>query len=900
MMTKRLFNLVLCVALLLISISSTAFSEPASPDQPSITLEDGTNHIVDLINQESQDNKLMIFTRSYGTTTKPPLVPTTEAIITNEIVTAIYTNSTNGTYIPANGYVITGTGNKASLISGFKIGDSITTSFPISVYPAQYFTVNEEIVPITQVNAGRGAADIVLYLPEYGPATKTNPWGMEITVDGGSVTRIATMTQDTSGNWLDNNSSIPASGYVLSIQAESPFFAKLNGTVRIGDAVELNMNNEVLVEASKIGYDALNPRTREDNPGGWDDGSNEPYPGHRGTDQLIIYDNSYGAATGTNPWGYEVVVNSEGKVTQVSGNNSTIPAGGYVISGHGVKASWLSEHVSIGSSFKLLTDEKQALFLFTPESYLDKAQIGIDAAKQKLILSKQQFLDINYNGMEQQITSAQAALVDLKSQIAQGDFASFTVQFAELNARVEKASFMGYESRAVDHRSIWIRPKETNLEQVQQHIAKLHALNINSIYLETWWNGFTIYPTSHPLAAQNPIYGGFDVLNAYITEAKKAGIEVHAWVENFLVGVGSMAGPVRSLKPEWSMISRQGHDYQDVPLYNTQYYFLNPIRPEVRDFVSEIYKELLQKYKVDGLHLDYIRYPDAGDYTNDFGYDSYTRNLFKQKHGADPIDLRPGDNLWQAWVDFRKNTINEFVYRISSEAKKLKPDIRVSAAVWPNYVNGPEFMHQEPKDWIAKNYIDQLFPMSYHPDASSVATDSLNSVALANNKALIVIGVGTNLGLTKEMLLKQINDSVAVGVSGSALFEFESLFGNEYDKALLAGLYSKPAIVPDKDVLTSFKTIISEMQRKIKQIYVPFNGMDNDKKYVKELEQLEKSWKDKKSVGKDAKEALKKIEKLLERIESDRALNVEVKKRMAADLNYLETIILVYVSKAAH
>jgi hypothetical protein len=298
------------------------------------------------------------------------------------------------------------------------------------------------------------------------------------------------------------------------------------------------------------------------------------------------------------------------------------------------------------------------------------------------------------------------------------------------------------------------------------------------------------------------------------------------------------------------------------------------------------------------LHLDYIRYPDAGDYTNDFGYDPYTRELFKQQYGVDPISLHPGDELWRVWVDLRKNTINEFVYRISSEAKRLKPDIRVSAAVWPNYVDGPEFMHQEPKDWISKNYIDQLFPMSYHPDASSVSADSRNSVTLADNKALIVIGVGTNLGLTKEMLLEQIDDSIDVGVSGSALFEFESLFENGYDKALLAGLYSKPAIVPDKDPVRSLKTIVSEMQRKINAIYVPFQGMADGKKYVNELELLEKGWKDKQSASKEGKDSLKKIGMLLERIESDRSLNEEVKKRMAEDLSYLHTIISVFLSKA--
>lgn len=898
MMRKRLFRFVLCIPLLLISISSTAFSESTPSTPPSITLGDGSIHRVDLIDQEREDGKLSIFTRNYGSTTKPPLPQTMEAIITNDIVTAKYAGSTKGTYIPSNGYVLSGTGSTAALIDHLTIGDSITANFPIPIFPSKYFILNGEVVPITQVNAGRGAADIVLYLPAYGPDTKTNPWGMDITVEGGKVTKISVMMQDASGNWVDNNSVIPEGGYVLSIQAESPFYNKFNGSVQIGDAVELNTSNEVLIQASKTAYDALNPKSREDNPGGWDDGSNAPFPGNRGADQLIIYDSSYGASTGTNPWGYEVIVNADGKVAHVGGNNSNIPPGGYVVSGHGIKASWLNEQVYVGSTFILLPDKKQALFLFTPESYLDKAQLGIKAAEERLLLTKQQFLDVNYSGIEQQIASAQAGIEELKTSIAQGDFTSFTERFAKLNEQVEKASYMSYESRAVDHRSIWIRPKETNLEQVQQHIAKLHALNINSIYLETWWNGFTIYPTSHPLAAQNPIYGGFDVLDAYMKEADKAGIEVHAWVENFLVGVGSAVGPVKGLKPEWSMISRKGHDYQDVPLYNTQYYFLNPARPEVRDFISEIYKELLQKYEIDGLHLDYIRYPDAGDYTNDFGYDSYTRDLFKQQYGADPIDLQPGGELWREWVDLRTNTINEFVYRISSEAKKLKPDIRVSAAVWPNYVDGPEFMHQEPKDWIAKNYIDQLFPMSYHPDATSVAADSLNSVALANNKSLIVIGVGTNIGLTKEMLLNQINDSIAVGASGSALFEFESLFENGYDKALLAGLYSKPAIVPDKNPLLSMKMIVSEMQRKIKTIYLPFNGMSDGKKYAKELEKLEEAWKDKKAVNKEGKESLKKIGKLIERIESDRSLNEEVKKRMTGDLNYLQTIISVFLSKA--
>lgn len=895
MSLRKISYSLLCFSLLLAGIPSIALSQA---DSPSISLEDGTTHAVDLVDQEREDGKLAIFTRNYGNATKPFSTGTAELIITNDTVAAKNIGGTNGTYIPSNGYVLSGTGSAMSIVNGLQVGDAVTTNIPIRIFPEKYFIINNEVIPITQVNAGRGEADVVLYLPSYGSSTKTNPWGMEITVIDGKVSNVVTITQDASGNWLDNNSPIPAGGYVLSIQSGNPFFNLLNGTVHTGDAVELNTSNEVLFKATKTSYNALNPKTREENPGGWDDLSNAPFPGFRGADQLIVYDSSYGVSTGTNPWGYEVVINQDGKVIRTGGNDSVIPQGGYVVSGHGVKASWLREQAAVGATFRLLPDKKEVLFLFTPESYLEQARSGIEAAENALLSSKQQFLDVAYSDIEQQINLSKASFESLKSKIERGDYNRFLESFNALNEEVSKAGFMNYESRKVDHRSVWIRPKETNIDQVKQTIAKLQALNMNSIYLETWWNGFTIFPTENELAAQNPIYGGFDVLQAYIDEGKKAGIEIHAWVENFFVGVSGQIGPVKSLKPEWSMISRQGHDYQYVPMYNINYYFLNPVNPEVRDFVSGIYKELLQKYDVDGLHLDYIRYPDSGDFSNDFGYDPYTRDLFKQQHGVDPIEIYPGNELWDEWVDFRKNTINEFVYRISNEAKEWKPDIRISAAVWPNYVDGPAALLQEPRDWVAKNYIDQLFPMSYNPDVSLVANDAKNSVDLTGGKALVVIGVATFNDLRKDTLLGQIKASIDEGVSGSAIFEYESLFEQGYDKALAAGLYRKQAIVPDQDPVLSLTTIISEMQRKIYEIYLPMGGMTDSSKYIGDLTHIEKALKENKSTANRAHEIRDKISKLTEMLDSDATVNTEVKKRMKQDLNYFGTILSVFLSKS--
>ena len=66
----------------------------------------------------------------------------------------------------------------------------------------------------------------------------------------------------------------------------------------------------------------------------------------RGTDQMIVYD--AGPTTNTNEWGYEVTVGSDGVVTKVGGNNSEVPAGGFVVSGHGASASWLKTFAHVG------------------------------------------------------------------------------------------------------------------------------------------------------------------------------------------------------------------------------------------------------------------------------------------------------------------------------------------------------------------------------------------------------------------------------------------------------------------------------------------------------------------------------------------------------------------------
>lgn len=862
-----------------------------------LILEDGTEVAIDAVDAERQPDQTIVYTYQYGSFTKPFGADTVEYIVSGNVVVVKNTNGGSGTYIPATGYVVSVSGTAAEAFADVQVGDSVTAyNLNIPTLPAKYVKVKGTAVGIDKINGGRGLAEVILYQPSYGSSTRTNPWGMEITVADGIVTRVVAIAADASGNFIDNNSPIPANGYVLSIQSASPFYNELNGRVVVGDSAELVLNT-LTYRAGKIGYDALNPRTREDNPGGWDDPSNTPYPGLRGPDQLIVYDSSYGERTGTNPWGNEVIVNANNRVVSNGGNDNVIPQGGYVVSGVGKTAAWLANNVLIGSTVRLDQANKQVFFIYTPESYVDKAEIAIAQVEQGLAESRARFLDVPYAQIEQKLAGARTTLDSVRAKLASGSYDGLFDLLDALDREVNDAAFMNFESRKVQTRGLWLRPKETNVEQVREHLQKIKATNINSIYLETWWDGHTAFPIDNPDTALNPIYQGFDVLKAYIDEGKKLGIEIHAWVENFYVGQNHVS-PVYVNHPDWSMVSKQGDLYDDIN--GEKFYFINPALPEAQDFVLNIYKELVQRYDVDGIHLDFARYPDSGDYTNDFSYDTYTRNLFRQQYGEDPINIKPGDPLWEAWTKFRSGIINQFVGRIVKEVMPLRKDMKLTAAVWPNYEDAPQKVLQETKAWVDNGYIDHLFHMSYVPDPSLIVTDAKNSLQLANNRAFVSSGVGTFINLTKSVLAEQINQVNEAGVSGTALFEFESLFDNGYDHELKLGLYRTEAIMPDYVHTKPFVMIMKEMKRKIDEIYVPFGGMDakTAKKLKEEIEDVaDKAKDDKKFTRGSAKSTGKQLGKLENSIQQSTAIQAEVKQRIAADIAFARAILDIFNSK---
>jgi uncharacterized lipoprotein YddW (UPF0748 family) len=201
---------------------------------------------------------------------------------------------------------------------------------------------------------------------------------------------------------------------------------------------------------------------------------------------------------------------------------------------------------------------------------------------------------------------------------------------------------------------------------------------------------------------------------------KNEGLSMEAWIP---VTNPHTSRDLPKEHPEWYMVSRNGESCLDKPPYIPSYRWLCPNQAGVEEYLVGIMKDLARLDYVDGVHLDYIRYPDVilpvglqpkynlvqdHEFPEfDFCYCDSCRAKFKRQTGIDPMALKdPASNA--DWVQFRYNTItrlvNDIVAAVHQEGK------RVTAAVFPTPALAKMMVRQ---DWVHWN-LDMVMPMIYH------------------------------------------------------------------------------------------------------------------------------------------------------------------------------------------
>ncbi|MCR4881571.1 MAG: family 10 glycosylhydrolase [bacterium] len=284
------------------------------------------------------------------------------------------------------------------------------------------------------------------------------------------------------------------------------------------------------------------------------------------------------------------------------------------------------------------------------------------------------------------------------------------------------------EISPAENRGIWFdRGTIVNIKSradMGKYMEKLKTSGINTVYFETFNAGYTIYPSK--IGTQNPLTKGRDPLSWAIEEAHARNMKLQAWVWIFAVGndrhnkiIGKpndYAGPVLDKNMRWALLGENGN----MRPKNQPEFWIDPSNREGVNFLLSLIDEIVDKYNVDGIQLDYIRYPFQSE-DNLMGFNHNSTEEFSIKTGEKLLDNSYQTNaLWNRW---KESNINNFVKTVYSKTKKAKSNSVISAAIFTKTSqNRLSTIQQNWETWAEQGYIDSLTPMSY-----SMTVDALNS-----------------------------------------------------------------------------------------------------------------------------------------------------------------------------
>ena len=283
-------------------------------------------------------------------------------------------------------------------------------------------------------------------------------------------------------------------------------------------------------------------------------------------------------------------------------------------------------------------------------------------------------------------------------------------------------------------------------------------------------------------------YGNYkDYLSAFVAEAEKRGIEVHAWVEDFYIGIEE--GELAKKHPEWLLTDAKGN------LKQTEgggYYFLDPANPEVTSFLVSVYYELLSKNKdIKGLNLDYIRYPVSSK-SDDTGYTQYAMRDFLNSIDYELTDETKLDETFRTvvssryndWVKYRANKVTSFVKDIREMTNKYFDNIILSTAIFPNMSEAYNTKKQDFTKWIENHYIDVCTPMAYYDDTSTLVY-YLKEMMKQANDVYFYTGISCLYhSLSNTKVSEQIDKCIELS-NGFVIFGSQKLLNNQSYISLL-------------------------------------------------------------------------------------------------------------------
>jgi uncharacterized lipoprotein YddW (UPF0748 family) len=360
-------------------------------------------------------------------------------------------------------------------------------------------------------------------------------------------------------------------------------------------------------------------------------------------------------------------------------------------------------------------------------------------------------------------------------------------------------------------------------EMLPKLLDDAKALGATDLFVQVYRGGRAWYDAS--LADATPWQStwrdpeGRDALAVLIDRAHAAGLRVHAWVNVLSLSKNAEAPIVRELGPSSVLVDQWGRsmlDYpeQDVPEPERKSYrigtpaiYLDAAAPGVAERVAATFEELLRKYpRLDGLHLDYIRYPDVLPYAPgtrfgvglSFGYGPETRARFQTETGlpAPFAENRANADRYDAW---RREKLSALVARIAERARAARPGVQLSAAVYPDANRAYLGLFQDWRGWLEAGSLDVAVPMLYSTDERlfRYQVDEMAGLPFADR---LWVGLGSWLfERDPARAVAQTERIEAHAPLGVAFFSWDSIHAAPALRDALAGTAPRPVRAPAAD-----------------------------------------------------------------------------------------------------
>ena len=305
----------------------------------------------------------------------------------------------------------------------------------------------------------------------------------------------------------------------------------------------------------------------------------------------------------------------------------------------------------------------------------------------------------------------------------------------------------------------------------------------NTVLFQVRGEGTVYYPSRYePWAAE---YGNtppaFDPLAVACREAHRRGMALHAWV-NVMPAWRGARPPTDSRQlynahPDWFWYDQRGRRQ---PLGDF-YISLNPCLPEVRQYLVGLMREIATRYPVDGLHLDYIRFPmDHVAKGTDYPHDKRTLAIYRSATGRRPQDDR---NAWSRW---RTDQVTQLVREIRAMQKQARPSMLLTAACGADLDEFRRYYFQDGPFWLRSGLLDAVLVMNYNT-STTVFRRRQDAWRAATGNRMVVAGIGQYLHRSDAMTAEQIRIARQWG-RGFAVFSYGSMLGDAQAGRRLAAL----------------------------------------------------------------------------------------------------------------